>query len=575
MEEKRTLSAQNKMVKILSIFIIPLIILLVSYNMYALDMINDNSVAYGKNMLEIYSQPIASELNTVENYFENIVLNDLEFRRLVYADTTHKAQAKLDDVNTKIKTIYSAALNMAGHILYHSGTEQVKEYYSNSYSYATKKQFKTFLIEAFEESVLLESERWISYEAENNFYLIRFFTFKGTVLMGIYDLNLADVPQAYEENDPDSFIFFANDNRQPLTSRERLKELGIELESGFRYSYMVSGSKQRYLIVEKELSSLNLYMIYVVPYYSWISANNMPIFFILFSILVVLLLLCCMIVIRKFYIVPLQNMVDTMTKVKEGDMQKRIEDDYLISEFSVATKTFNDMLDKIQELKIARYEQELETQRATMLYLQIQIRPHFVLNCLKNVFSLAQEERCEEIQETVIILSQYLRYVLKDNLTLVPVDTELKSVKNYIYLQQMLSHDLITCECMVEEDALSYTLPPLSILTFVENSVKHGRRIGKKFIITIKVNIIADFLNIVILDNGIGFSQEDLEYLNNKKDFSYGNQHIGIQNVLHRFSIVFHGKSEVVFSNAGGAHIEIFIPLEEARENGDGDFGCR
>lgn len=568
------ISAQNKIVRILLIFIVPLIILLGTYNWYVLDMINKQSVQYGKSMLDIYSQPLESELNIVENYFDNIIWYDRDFRKLVYAKTERKAHARLEDVNTKIQTIYSTALNMAGHIIYHTDTDQAKEYYHSSYSYATKKQFMSFMKENYEKFIPAQTEEWIHYKVENNAYLIRFFALKGTVLMGIYDLNKVDVPQMYEENELDDFIFIADERKKIITHIEQAEKMGFELDSGSEESYVSWDSEQKYLVVEKKLNALDLYMIYATPYYGWIAVDIMPLFFLCFSAFVGVLLGVCIILIHKSYIVPLRNMVDTMITIKMGDMGNRMEDDYQISEFSVATKTFNEMLDRIQELKIASYEQKLETQRATMRYLQIQIRPHFILNCLKNVFSLAQEERYREIQETVIVLSQYMRYVLKDDLMLVSVNEELISVENYIFLQKMSASDCIKCEYMVEEDALSCMLPPLSILTFVENSVKHGQQTGKKFVISIKVNVIADFLNITILDNGSGFSREDLEFLNHKKDFSYGNEHIGIQNVLHRFFIIYHGKSEIIFSNTGGACVEIFIPLEKTRRNEDGCADC-
>lgn len=567
------ISAKSKIVKILLIFIIPLIMLLGGYNFYVQNLIMEQSIEYGRSMLDIYSQPLESELEIVESYLENIVWYDQEFRKLVYAKTSRKAHARLEDVNDKIQNIYSTALHMAGHIIYHTGTEQAKAYYDSKYSYKTKKIHMEFMLNHYEEVMEKKPEEWMYCAVENDIYLVRFFSLKGTVLMGIYDLNKVNVPQANEEMQQD-YIFIANEDKEIISYVEQVEKMGVKLKNDAGDVYITQNAGKKFLVVEKKLESLMLYMVYVTPYHGNFTVDRMPLFFLCFSLFVVILLGVSIWMIHKSYIVPLKNMVDTMTEIKNGKMENRMEDEYQISEFSVVTKTFNDMLDRIQDLKIASYEEKFETQRAMMLYRQIQIRPHFILNCLKNVFSLAQEEKYKEIQETVLVLSKYMRFFMKDDLMWVRLDEELKNVENYIYLQQLLGTDEILYECQMEEKNMGcFQVPILSILTFVENSVKHGKRAGKKLIITIKISIIADFLNITILDNGVGFSEEKLEYLN-KKDFSGEHQHIGIQNVLHRFAIVYHGKCEVIFSNTYGANVDIFIPLEKMGRYEDGGSDC-
>ncbi|WP_411655261.1 sensor histidine kinase [Anaeromassilibacillus sp. SJQ-1] len=134
---------------------------------------------------------------------------------------------------------------------------------------------------------------------------------------------------------------------------------------------------------------------------------------------------------------PMEQLVQTMNAIKCGDLDAKMETDYRVVEFKQLSDTFNGMMEEIKSLKIAVYEKELELQKAQLQYLQIQIRPHFFLNCLKNLYALAQERRFEQIQQMILALSDYLRYLFSDNMTLVPLRDELQSVRRYLLLQQM------------------------------------------------------------------------------------------------------------------------------------------
>ena len=94
------------------------------------------------------------------------------------------------------------------------------------------------------------------------------------------------------------------------------------------------------------------------------------------------------------------------------------------------------MLDEIQRQKIGSYEQRLAAQQAQLQYLHLQIRPHFFLNCLNLVYSLAGEGKTGPIQDLVLDLSTYLRSVFKGGSKLVPLQSELASVESYVRIQQ-------------------------------------------------------------------------------------------------------------------------------------------
>ena len=53
---------------------------------------------------------------------------------------------------------------------------------------------------------------------------------------------------------------------------------------------------------------------------------------------------------------------------------------------------------------IDQYEKEIEARRNEMTALKLQIRPHFVLNCMKSVYALVQTGLREDAQQLILLL---------------------------------------------------------------------------------------------------------------------------------------------------------------------------
>ena len=124
-----------------------------------------------------------------------------------------------------------------------------------------------------------------------------------------------------------------------------------------------------------------------------------------------------------------------MVEIKDGDSEKYLTEEYHVEEFSEMKETFNSMLESIRNLKVSAYEQQLQAQEAKLQYLQIQIRPHFYLNCLKNLYALSVSGENIKLQKMILVLSEYMRGIIRKNENLVNVEDEIKSIKNYLELQ--------------------------------------------------------------------------------------------------------------------------------------------
>ncbi len=122
---------------------------------------------------------------------------------------------------------------------------------------------------------------------------------------------------------------------------------------------------------------------------------------------------------------------------------------------------------KLVEMEKERLVQQLE-------YLKYQLNPHFLMNTLNNIHALIDIDT-EKAQEAVIQLSKILRYVLYDsNHERVPLSKEMEFMENYVKLMCMRYTDMLDFQVDVNMQISQFKVPPLLVISFVENAFKHG-----------------------------------------------------------------------------------------------------
>jgi len=135
------------------------------------------------------------------------------------------------------------------------------------------------------------------------------------------------------------------------------------------------------------------------------------------------------------------------------------------------------------------YVNTLEKQSAEnkISLLRSQLHPHFLFNTLNNIYSLALE-KSNKVPETIIKVSDILRYMLKEhNKKYVTFLEELSIIEAYAELEEMRYGDFLNVSIENNVDEKYYNIikgPPLVLFTFVENAFKHGpnKSINKSWI---------------------------------------------------------------------------------------------
>ena len=275
---------------------------------------------------------------------------------------------------------------------------------------------------------------------------------------------------------------------------------------------------------------------------------------------------------RRQILTPLKRLADTMTAIGQGERFGKMESIAPYIEFEQVTDSFNGMMSEIEQLKISSYEEQIAKQRAQMQCFQLQLSPHFYLNCLKTLNYMAIEKDTENMQEVILEISVLMRYLLKNEAELVTVEEEIRNVKTYVHLQQLISSRIVQCDIQIEPELMECKIPILSIQTFVENTFKYA--VTRKAEANIKVSIKGILLNVedsqmmdfTIADNGNGYPQEILNIINaNEVDMETGASAIGIRNVKQRCKLIYGDRAEYTFYNMQGAVSELILPIDEER----------
>jgi Histidine kinase len=129
-----------------------------------------------------------------------------------------------------------------------------------------------------------------------------------------------------------------------------------------------------------------------------------------------------------------------------------------------------------QKLAFALERSELERQalNAQMHLLQAQVAPHFLFNTLANVQALV-EAGSPHAPAVLRSLTAYLRAAVPLlHESAATIERELQLVRPYLELMQMRMPDRLQYAMNVDPSALNVRCPPTTVLTLVENAVRHG-----------------------------------------------------------------------------------------------------
>lgn len=173
----------------------------------------------------------------------------------------------------------------------------------------------------------------------------------------------------------------------------------------------------------------------------------------------------------------------------------------------------NDMLHNIRHMIREITEKEERRRDAEIRMLLSQINPHFLYNTLESIHWKAVDHGEEELGQSIIELSRFLRRSFTHEGFLTSIATELSQVCLYMRIQQKSMRREVRLNIQVPEELMNAEMLHLSLQPLVENSLIHGIKEDMKECseICITVQRIGNELVISVIDNGVGMSPEHLQ----------------------------------------------------------------
>lgn len=209
---------------------------------------------------------------------------------------------------------------------------------------------------------------------------------------------------------------------------------------------------------------------------------------------------------------PIGLLIRNVKRLQDGNYATRINVNPK-NEFGYLFERFNDMAAETERLIGKVYVEELRRREANVKQLQSQINPHFLYNCFALIRSLARLDKKESVMNLSMHLSKYYRYTTRVEKLTATLREELQLLESYLAIQRFhIQH--MSYQIEVPEEMLELEVPRLLLQPIVENAVLHGieRYDGDGFI-TISGQTEREWHEIIVEDNGIGMTEEELRRL--------------------------------------------------------------
>jgi signal transduction histidine kinase len=153
-----------------------------------------------------------------------------------------------------------------------------------------------------------------------------------------------------------------------------------------------------------------------------------------------------------------------------------------------------------------------KTAESELRLLQAQVEPHFLYNTLANLRYLIQKNSPDALRMTDALI-EYLRTSVPDiRAQRVTLGREVDHARHYLEIMQMRMGSRLEFTVDVPTELRAIEVPPLLLLTLVENAVKHGvgpRVEGGDVLLRAREN--GEWIEVEVADTGVGFAAAKIE----------------------------------------------------------------
>ncbi|GIP30270.1 hypothetical protein J23TS9_54000 [Paenibacillus sp. J23TS9] len=548
-------SIRFKLIAGFLLFVIPLQLLLIFDNYYAMKVVREQVANSNRHLAALYMDQIDRNLEEIDKYLRTMVAFENDLIVLDMPAEVNMDEYFLAKINlfNKLERDIHTYKEMDYLFVYSSVNDELL---TNQPAEETITQLKTIrqgMIQMLKERKGLQKqafEKWFPYKMNEEYYIVKIQKIGNVYVGGWVKASKLMIPLSLLDERPEGKSVLVTENLIPMSGN-------APIDNSNDYLQVSTHSKQG-----------NFSLLFLIPYS--VILEHLP----LLQRLWYLLILGALIILPIFYIflrhiilLPINRIVKVMRRVRDGNLEQRVEQYPVSYEFELMNDVFNSMVSEIKALKITVYEEQLLIQKAELKHLQLQINPHFFLNALNTIYNLAQFQNYQLIQDMSEHLINYMRFMFQNNLKFVKLEEEIAHTRNYLQIQALRFEDGFTYQINGDESLSQALIPPLIIQTFAENTIKHAVTMDEPIRLNVDIELSGDqesYLCIVIQDTGKGFSEKALSEWQSEDELAHGyNGHIGIWNSRRRLRLIYEDKAKLILSNHpdGGARVVLWLPF--------------
>lgn len=552
------------------------VLLLTVYGAVIVRDLNDQLLSEAEEPVHNYMQEFQEQNESLEQYLAYLAVTNNTFHRLSAAGS----EAELYLASDPIQSELAAMSGMSGSeyiiVLYHTGFDYMLSARRNvnlgdEETMLEERTLRQELRRALRKGGY-PSDRWFCVPAGEEILYTRVARFQNILCAVAYPLSRLQEALPSGEGIETALYY----EGEPLFGVQPPAALPEAVDTAvFQNGYLIAQAGEGALILARFAPEGDL-------------SKRLPGVLFLLAGAVLLIFLLGMLYLWNGFYRPVARLAAAMGQLETSSLTPdQLDHVYRGAEFRQMNAGLKNLLSQITEWKVKAYETELERRDAQLQYLRAQIRPHFYLNCLKNLYAMAQVSTPEKMQETIRCLSVHMRYIFSDHAQLTSLGKELELCQNYVELFGSMNVTYpIECSIEVEEGLLSREIPPVTLLSLVENCIKYSFQQGRPLKILISGALLEGeegeltLLDLSVRDNGGGFTEEWLERFNNLERKGCAGEHVGMSNLVRRCRELYGENFHIAFYNGQpeddycGACVDLFLPAEE-KENSNEASDCR
>lgn len=548
-----SLVGNTKVLILLAVFIIGINIII---SMFSIISIRKQNFEVIQSSVSLFLQKNSTNLQSIQHFIQWTILKELLIEEIEKTNNAYEQSLAMEALRIRVENQQNATGYEYHYFVYLTEQNLFFNTSQMTLPYADYLKIKSFVIN-HATTEARQSFTWKFVEINGTVYTYNILTYNNRTFCAF--ARIRDQFAALSEMDlgKQGYYLISDSNGNTLLSDPDFEE---KSESNLFYSQHIFHGSDYHLPYDILLYSDNF--------------HNYGMLF-LFQLFVIMTSTCVCLILSAFIINMYRKVIKPISTFS-SNLEKMNDESGLLDlqssrvrELEQTNIQFKNLIRQIKKLKINVYENELEKKRFQITFLQHQIRPHFYLNCLTTIGSMAQLEDYQNIESMVLFTSRYLRYLFQADKDLVRLEYELSHIQAYLDIQQLRLGSFISYTCIVNEEFKNALIPPLLLITFIENTIKYNPSTNKMLEIQLLVTkeLLEDnpYLKIDIIDSGQGFPREVLDSLLLKKRVtSEERTHVGIQNNIQRLNLLYGDNHEIRFFNEkqGGAHIQLTIPYQ-------------